>query len=261
MRSIYQEADRVLIWLGDYFEPSDRRITLGTIDCGRLNHTDLVVQLHLQTTYRLLLILSDIDPTKKSQRPDLEESLASSNIQHWVILARLFYRSWFERLWVIQEVAASKPMATWAAWGATLIPWCTIERAARYILRPGSVLPPPHISRLFPSIGAHQVTQVALSSMLNVDTNNILTILHNTQGAICTDPRDRLYAILGIVDSTEASDVEIDYSLPVQGVYCKWARKRVQRVGGLDILNACADSSRLGDLPSWVSRILREHHP
>jgi hypothetical protein len=108
----------------------------------------------------------------------------------------------------------------------------------------------PHIRRLFPLLGAHRITQVALQSMYNFDTHNILTILHNTQNTKCSDPRGRLYAIRGIVEDNE--DNEIDYSIPVHQVYRTWAEKRIRRTRTLDIFSACADSSRGGDLPSWV---------
>lgn len=91
--------------------------------------------------------------------------------------------------------------------------------------------------------------------MLNVDVKNRLTIVHNTQNTKCSDPKDRLYAILGIVKDTE--DIEIDYSIPVEQVYRNWAKKRIRRTKNLDILSACADSSRSGDLPSWVPDLRR----
>jgi hypothetical protein len=127
-----------------------------------------------------------------------------------------------------------------------------MEQIASYILRPGSHAlgpPPPEILKLFPLVGAHRLTQVSLKNMLNLNTNNILTVLHNTQATKCSDPRDRLYAILGIASS---ADVDINYSISAQVVYQNWAEMRIRRTNSLDILSACADSSGSGDLPSWV---------
>jgi hypothetical protein len=91
--------------------------------------------------------------------------------------------------------------------------------------------------------------------MYNFDPRNVLTILHNTQNNKCSDPRDRLYAIRGIVDDNQ--DIEIDYSKPVQQVYRNWAEKRIKRTWTLQIFSACADSSGRGDLPSWVPDLRR----
>ncbi|CZR67011.1 uncharacterized protein PAC_16910 [Phialocephala subalpina] len=260
MKTIYQRAARVLVWLGDYFEPSDALINLGLSESSILNGSEELIQSYSSNVQLLIGRLWDIFSSQERYWASValfqhifDRWMDEHEIQTWILLARLFHRSWFERLKI--SVAAASQQAV-ILWGRTRIGWPELEGAARYILRPGSILPAPHISKLFPRMGAHRVTQVALSSMLNVDTENIITVLHNTQGAMCTDPRDRLFAILGIVDASEASDVEIDYSLPVQDVYCNWAQKRIQRVGGLDILNACANSALHG-LPSWVPDLRR----
>ncbi|KAF4628422.1 hypothetical protein G7Y89_g9736 [Cudoniella acicularis] len=101
-----------------------------------------------------------------------------------------------------------------------------------------------------------QQAMVAMDFMLNLDKENILTILHNTQNAKFSDPRDRLYAILGVTEDNE--DVEIGYSIPVEQVYRTWAEKRIRRTNTLDIFSVCADSARgSGDLPSWVPDLRR----
>jgi hypothetical protein len=86
--------------------------------------------------------------------------------------------------------------------------------------------------------------------MPNFDKSNVLTVLHSTQGAKCSDPRDRLHGIIGVVEDTE--DIKVDYAIPVQNVYQNWARLRIQRTKTLGALSACADSIMVGDLPSWV---------
>ncbi|KAH8754956.1 heterokaryon incompatibility protein-domain-containing protein, partial [Hyaloscypha finlandica] len=213
MKSIYEQAEQVVIWLGNYNEPSDE-------------------------TFRLNMSKWKMD----------RDCQHSNNMHVWLQLSRLLYRPWFERLWVIQELAVSRKAIV--QWGNLQTAWSTLEKAAKFILRPGEAALPQYIRTIFPLLGAHRVTQVALESMFNFDTQNILTILHNTQNSKCSDPRDRLYAIQGIVEDNQ--DIEIDYSIPVQQVYRNWAVKRIRRTKTLDIFSACADSSRGGDLPSWV---------
>lgn len=171
------------------------------------------------------------------------------DLRYWKQLSSLFKELWFERLWIIQELAVSKSASV--LWGTIKIPWSDIEGAAKYILYPGYCPPPNHIKVILPSLGAHRVSQVSPTAMVGRDRNNILTILYNTQDAKCADPRDKLYAILGIVG--DADDIHIDYSIPVQVVYRNWTTKRIWRTKSLDILNACAnDPGRSDDLPSWV---------
>jgi hypothetical protein len=137
-------------------------------------------------------------------------------------------------------------------WGGARLPWKTLEGAAEYILRPERAPPPGNIREFLPHIGAHRLRQVSLSL---ADPSNILTVLHSTQEAKCTDPRDRLYAILGVVHDNR--DIKVDYAKTVQEVYRQWATRRIERTCSLDILGACADSGRGDDLPSWVPDLRR----
>lgn len=257
MKWIYQEAERVVIWLGNYNEPSDNSVILDPSN-WRIDRVErnseamarhaLVLAIFLKLLKQETTLASDSEVSIR-----LEDCYQSHNFQVWLQLSRLFRRPWFERLWVIQELAVSRKAIV--LWGQLQAPWSALEEAAKFILRPGEAALSPEVRKIFPFVGAHRITQVALQTMLNVDTNNVLTVLHNTQNAKCSDPRDRLYAIRGIVEDNQ--DIEIDYSIPVQHVYRNWAEKRIRRTQTLDILGACADSGRGGELPSWVPDLRR----
>jgi hypothetical protein len=249
MKSIYQNANRVIIWLGDYNDKSDDNFQFDMNIWG-VDH----IEKNSETLARSALFLAGLLALEAGGRqlPEFMNELHTFkdawNIQLWAQLSKLFQRPWFERLWIIQELSVARD--PYALWGRHQAPWIILKGAAMYILHPEGTLPPPHISKILPVMGAHRITQVSLQSMLNVDPRNILTIAHNTQNAKCSNPRDRLYYILGIVE--DAEDIEIDYSIPVEQVYRNWAEKRIRRTKTLDILSACADSSRSGNLPSWV---------
>lgn len=255
MRSIYEQAERVVIWLGNYNEPTDEsfRLDLSRWKIDRVEENS-------EAMARLALVLSlclkgGADQTQSSEEVsiNLNDYVHANNLQVWVQLSRLFHRPWFERLWIIQELAVSRRAVV--QWGSLQTSWLTLEKAAQFILRPGEAVLSPHIRKIFPLLGAHRITQVALHSMYNFDPQNALTILHNTQNTKCADPRDRLYAIRGIIQDNH--DIEIDYSIPVQQVYRNWAKSRIRRTLTLDIFSACADSSRGGELPSWVPDLRR----
>ncbi|KAG4439012.1 hypothetical protein IFR05_005528 [Cadophora sp. M221] len=256
MKDIYQSAEWVTIWLGNYYEPCDDRVLVNEARWG-IENPGRGSEIDTGEATRLALCLGYMlaDPAKdqtfvdgtKAYPPEVE------NVKAWVQLSRLFQRPWFERLWVIQEISVSQRAMVLC--GKYMILWSQLEKAAQYILRPRGIPVPPHNQKILPLMGAHRMTQVSIKSMWNVDEKNILTILHSTQDTKCLDPRDRLYAILGIIEDKE--DVEIDYSIPMEQVYRNWAEKRIRRTNTLDILSACADSSRLGDLPSWVPGLRR----
>ncbi|KAL2061852.1 hypothetical protein VTL71DRAFT_7230 [Oculimacula yallundae] len=256
MKDIYESAEWVIIWLGNYHEPCDEKIVInesrwGIDNSGRAPEADTgaATQLALCLGYML------DDPAKDQTFPDGTKNYPSevTNLQAWAQLARLFQRPWFERLWIIQEISVSQRAMVLC--GGYMILWSQLEAAARYILQPMGIPVPSHVRKLLPLMAAHRMIQVSLNSMWNIDKKNILTILHSTQEAKCLDPRDKLYAILAIVEDTE--DIQIDYSTPVEQTYRTWAEKSLRRTKSLDILSACCDSSRLGDLPSWVPDLRR----
>lgn len=283
MKSIYEQAEQVVIWLGKYNEPTDQafrpELRRWEIDGVQQNSEDLArcalllclclkeeaARIHkmeflTRLKYDFAMDLATTSKARNIVNPEaqeismsLEDCKYASEKQVWAQLSRLFYRPWFERLWIIQELAVSRK--TIVLWGGLQMPWSTLEIAAKLILRPKGLVISPQIARILPLLGAHRITQVALQLMYNIDTKNVLTILHNTQNTKCSDARDRLYAIRGIVEDNE--DIEIDYSIPVQQVYRNWAMKRIQRTRSLDIFSACADSSRSGDLPSWIPDLRR----
>jgi hypothetical protein len=244
-----EHAKHVIIWLGDLNDPTDETVRFDPLKWG-IDRPERTSEAVAHTALKLAVFLEQeaIAQEDSGVSISLEDFHHSHNLQVWAQLSRLFHRAWFERLWVIQELAVSRKAIV--SWGNTQISWARLEKAAQFILRPGEANIPPPIRRIPPLMGAHRITQVALRSIFNVDTENILTVLHNTQEAKCSDPRDRLFAILGVVDDTE--DIKIDYSIPVQQVYRNWAEKRIKRTKDLDILNPSANSSRSEDLPSWV---------
>lgn len=257
MKTIYEQAERVIIWLGKYNEPTDASFRLNLSQWNVYGVEENSEAMARSAMILILLLQKETDQTQSSEISENSIRLADCahayNLQVWTQLARLFYRPWFERLWIIQELAVSRKAIV--RWGNLQVDWQILEKAARFILHPEEDALSPDIRRLFPVLGAHRITQVSLQSMFKFDKKNILSALHNTQSTKCSDPRDRLFAILGVVDDVD--DVEIDYSIPVTEVYIKWAQKRIKRLHSLDVLNACADSSRAGDLPSWVPDLRR----
>jgi hypothetical protein len=66
-----------------------------------------------------------------------------------------------------------------------------------------------------------------------------------------TDPRDRVYALLGIANDAAAKDIVADYTLPCEQAYIMTARVLLQH-GHDDILSLCRTRGECKNLPSWV---------
>jgi hypothetical protein len=66
-----------------------------------------------------------------------------------------------------------------------------------------------------------------------------------------TDPRDRVFALLGVAKDEVAKDIAADYTLSFTEAYIVTA-KALLRHGHDDILSLCRNRHACPDLPSWV---------
>ncbi|KAK3323328.1 heterokaryon incompatibility protein-domain-containing protein [Cercophora scortea] len=97
------------------------------------------------------------------------------------------------------------------------------------------------------------------------DPSSILTLPIAANRFNAANPRDEIYALLGLLDQ---SDIVPDYSLSVRKVHVDWFRKcletyrSIRPMGYLQALleagmppDALAEGVELSDLPSWVPRL------
>jgi hypothetical protein len=98
----------------------------------------------------------------------------------------------------------------------------------------------------------YQLHTVRTGASGDVQVDAVDRILRLGQSAAAIEPRDKVYGLLGLLDSTISSRVTPDYSLPIQSVYTDFAKSFIQATGspGFTLIGG-----RLGlseDWPSWV---------
>jgi hypothetical protein len=77
-------------------------------------------------------------------------------------------------------------------------------------------------------------------------------MLFHNRACESTDPRDRVYAVLGIVNNDEVKGLEPDYSMQKEEVFRAAVESLIHNTRSLDVLSACQDPERESGLPSWV---------
>jgi hypothetical protein len=91
--------------------------------------------------------------------------------------------------------------------------------------------------------------------------SNIRILMRDTK---CEDPRDRIYAILTLLNQEDQRlGVKPDYSRTVEDLYTDVARRNIVERCKLNVLETCELSSRSINVPSWVpdwSTQLNFHH-
>jgi hypothetical protein len=162
----------------------------------------------------------------------------------------LVNNTWWSRSWVIQEVAMSRDIAFQC--GSVLASWegvySTVEHTPAHFVR-GSF--PLILKVLLMSPKSKNVGQTfkALEPQME-----LLDLLESFRYCEATDPRDKIYALMGLAFDVQPGDINIDYTLPVQYVYKDIVKLFLSKHQSLDILGAIMQqkSPFQGLLPSWV---------
>jgi hypothetical protein len=234
MKDIYATAHDVIIWLGPV-KQSDLylRAVLG------------VMQFHLSndnsTAIGLFDFMCSVVGLMEEQSPDPQDP------KDCVIeaLRRIIERSWFRRIWVVQELAVSRSATIRI--GSYAFPWQTFEFFFKWL--PCHNVDPV----LYPGLVnvARRVARITCGDHFDVQ-------FHRTLHLSATDPRDKIYSILGI-SNFQGSPITPEYSLPISKVFSMAAASllredRLTLYFSLALQPARVRSllSNMPNLPSWV---------
>lgn len=80
---------------------------------------------------------------------------------------------------------------------------------------------------------------------------SLLELLLRSHPFQASDPRDKIYSVLGLADDRQKLALEVDYTCTPEQLYTTSASKIVEANPSVEILNSCLHSKSLS-LPSWV---------
>ncbi|KGO66067.1 Heterokaryon incompatibility [Penicillium italicum] len=161
----------------------------------------------------------------------------------WKSILSLLNRPWFERVWVLQE-ALSCDRALLQC-GRDTIPWVNVRKAWLVFRQKTSMLPPEIRERLLPYARGLMAPPLASSEHLLLWTRN----------QRCTDPRDKIYGMLGLLDPRIVAKIELDYSIPVWKTYLQLVLAEMEVYQKLNMINHCNITTRCEGCPSWVPNL------
>ena len=244
MRDIYKFARAVIVWIGDY-KPYSRGYVKDIFhhleylaSCGRAERQDKYIRHH------------KYDQLWRS---------------HSITCEFICSRPWFQRMWVIQEVSVRPNVGCNEPDRSPQIHCGNLRLPAIYLRDAIAVwethkqrhtilaLPPIMTSvwRLY-IIWAyyHKMRDGQLHT--NPPLGVILSwILATVAGEFhCTDSRDMIYAILGLLPGSLPQILAPDYFKPPPQVLWEYAIYILETVGLLDIIQYTSGSST--EMPSWV---------
>jgi hypothetical protein len=261
MAEIFKRASEVLVWLGPSEYGSGEAI--GVLrDMGnqilKLQLYDDEPNGHTKTNGRKRNVNRDqLDAIWAQWLPNCVPKFDLGLVQ------QVFQRPWFRRVWVLQEAAVNENVtfycgkhsiskqALWA--GARTIIALTNKLCAFSLRQPDD---PPiwqtlggtnFIARRTLNIVTFAGRKLPLEALLTEITTNLGEWPYEA-----SDPRDRIFAILGFSSDSAALSIHSNYEKTCRAVYLEVAEVILKQANTLDILYAISGPKNLKAVPSWV---------
>lgn len=237
MRDIYQTASRVLIWLGDYENDSSDALSF-------LPRLSKVLAAHLEEKI-------STDSLTSISLPIISDKI-------WVAVGHLFQRPWFRRVWTAQEAIMSRNSVLLC--GESQLPWNILLSAIDVLWHHHALLVEilnrvPRDQVLGINWAPSQVTaikQTRAGYYQDTEKNSFLEILSAFANCEATNPRDKIFALLGVLPDAERLCFEApDYTKTVEQVYIDTAQSFIQQ-NSLEIILYSGACKQILRLPSWV---------
>lgn len=218
---------------------SDRLLWIDSICIDQNNSRERSAQVtHMDKIYsiasRVLIYLGEPSSGPGEALTAVNTCASPSDTQNdAAFLVELAKRPYFKRLWVIQEVG----LATRASviYGVLIMHWTDLCSA-------------------FQSCGAapQWIKHFSAPVQRRREAPSVFELLLDTKGALCNDPRDRLFGIIGLANTRDKELLLTDYSLSAQQLYtglaAYWIQDRDYRFLNL----AYGQKKIIPGLPSWV---------
>lgn len=223
MPRIYSDAESVAIWLGPEENNSTRAV----------NYLKQIA-----TTLTEISYSKDISQL-------LETGIANGDI---LAVVSLFARDYWRRLWVVQEIFNAKCIYVYC--GPTILPWNSYQCASEVFKQ--------HRNELAFNIKVHD--KIRLTTFPGYFSNEqilihqgpaslpdlrfhmwngaeaLLRVLRTCRRKLASDPRDKLYGILGVLPTHIQKCFLVDYRLTVKDVYTAIVKFLLTRTWKLDII-------------------------
>ncbi|KAK4464742.1 heterokaryon incompatibility protein-domain-containing protein [Cladorrhinum samala] len=214
MPDIYSRARRVLIYLGEPLD--DEHEGLKRLDNVRA------------TAGRF--------PTEEDDRNSgtrVRESISRAMLS-------LFRRRYFSRVWILQEVALARE-------GVVV---CGRYEASWEHLRDNATSMASSFVQEWRSFPLPRV--VTLAPRKFRDSSSLLDLLDNARDSHATDPRDKIFAVFGMIQCAPTLGFIADYNSSVEDVYIETALNIAEMHGVENLLMRALGFRNHQTLPAWV---------
>lgn len=141
----------------------------------------------------------------------------------------LFEKPFFSRAWIVQERLLAKDWEIFCGKNSTFWPSSLSQTNLLDVHAPSWV--------------------VKNQSWYGFTGQDLLRILLNASSYKCSDPRDKIFAVLGLIYQ---NDITPDYRVPVESVYTGITAYMIQHCQTMDVLALAGTKEKAFNVPSWV---------
>ncbi|KAI6353575.1 hypothetical protein ACKVWC_008558 [Pyricularia oryzae] len=269
MRSIYARAAKTLVWLGPESDTSNLAMHLlnvlsapGDFGMGQKRcYREAVKGRYLPEVRE---VDGDDEQRQQHQQHQQRTMGAPSNgldqglyADAWLAFDQLFDREYWRRMWIIQEITVSREIDIMC--GSETISWKKLEMA--FWGGPDKGLNP----MFDPTVGvdfsrAPRRTGEMFDfwgwrkAIAGGQPKALLKAMLDCGSSKATDPRDHIYALLGITMDGSILVPVPNYALPVAEVFTSLATSMIDASGNIDLicLQPRSGKKKTAGLPSWV---------
>jgi hypothetical protein len=266
MTRIYKLAAKVVVYLGPHDPDTES-------ENGALNLLDQLHN-HFKPNFEHLATVEAIREAfyEKSKLPvQVYPEMTSGEVLHWPALLRIVYSGWLQRLWMVQESMLCRD--TIMLRGLRRIDWLAV--ASVPILFYLSLLDNEILDSVWASLNlaiprydvfssmcltwivrlAHVAHSMKDNDCEDPQPVNFLTLATNInfyRHLKCKDPRDRVYAILGISSDSLWLEIQPHYNQSVQAVVVDVSSRIYHQERDLYLFHVIS-GQEIGDsnIPSW----------
>jgi hypothetical protein len=251
MRNIYEKATRVVVYLG---------------------------RLEKFGAFLPSLLPRLAGKVQQNQSPDLDiQPPKVGNFEFWALMD-LLDQPWWNRIWVIQEVLVARDVVVWI--GEEYVSWSILVNAIFAVAQLSPVTLPhtkhgfmlkmhKHMSNLISIEEIRQQLNYPRSDITTIERHkkdfeySLLKLLVNFRGSNSTDPRDKVYGLLGLATALMPNPgIEPDYGKSLEECYVDTALAIINQQRDLDIFDIPSRFFNISkSLPSWVPTWIRHESP
>lgn len=159
----------------------------------------------------------------------------------------LFQSRWFHRVWVLQEVAVAKSVLV--IYGTKQMSWKDLIEHSNLFLR---LMAARNFPLVLPPAISYSLQQTIGNRRLE-GKSDLLSLLQVSRNCSCTDARNKVYAILGLLQDESVLPLQANYSRPTKAgwVFLQAAAWHISTTKSLEILSHVDGMSAI-NMPSWV---------